>query len=86
MTPLGAVARGLAAGVAGTAAMTAYQELVSRMRRRGSRGSESGSQEEERDPWTEAPAPAQVGKRILEGMFQREVGADRIGLLTNVVH
>lgn len=90
-TPLGALARGLAAGLAGTAAMTAYQEAVSRVKRRASSGSESGSQGSEarggqRDPWSEAPAPAQVGRRILAGMFEREVPPERIGLVTNVVH
>lgn len=30
--------------------------------------------------------PAEVGKRIIEGVFQREVPENRIGLLNNVVH
>ena len=33
-----------------------------------------------------APAPAQVAKRVLEGVFHRDVGADRIGTLTTVAH
>jgi hypothetical protein len=78
LTPLGAVARGLAAGVAGTAVMTAYQGLVAKL--------ESARADESGDAWENAPAPAKVAKRIIEGLFHREVDAEKIPLLTSVMH
>lgn len=80
-TPLGALLRGLIAGVGGTAAMTAYQELVP-----SGGNADGGEPQSEAERWQRAPAPAQVGNRILEGVFQRQVPADRIPLLTNVMH
>jgi hypothetical protein len=41
---------------------------------------------EQRHQWRQAPAPAQVGRRILEGVFERQVPPERIGLLANAVH
>lgn len=87
MTPLGAVARGLAAGVAGTAVMTAWQEAAARLRSGGGEtGGPQGEDQPPQDPWESASAPAKVARRIGEGVFQREVPASRIGLLTNVMH
>jgi hypothetical protein len=84
VTPLGAVARGLLAGVAGTAAMTAWQELAAKLQ---SSGEESeGSSAAPKDPWEEAPAPAIVAKRVGEGVFHEDVPADKIELLTNAMH
>jgi hypothetical protein len=83
-TPLGAVAKGLIAGAAGTAAMTAWQEAAARLR-----GSSDDGGEEEGDggdPWEEAPVPAQAGRRILSGVFGVDVPADSIPVLTNVMH
>lgn len=83
-TPLGAVGRGLLAAAAGTAAMTAWQELAARL---FSSGSDSeGPREPDSDPWAHAPAPAQVAKRIGEGVLQIEVPAKRIGFLTSAMH
>lgn len=85
VTPLGAVARGVLAGVAGTAAMTAWQELSARLQGDGkSDGGDSSAAD--RDPWESAPAPAKVAKRVLEGVFRKPVGPNRIELLTNVTH
>jgi hypothetical protein len=84
-TPLGAVIRGLVAGAVGTAAMDAlgYVEY-----RRG------GGTERFRDwelssgltSWDDAPAPAQVGKRLFEGLFQREIPPQRAALVANITH
>ncbi len=74
---IGALIRGLAAGVAGTAAMTAYQTIVSRIR--------GGGSSREPETWDDAPAPAQVGRKALR-LVGVEVARDRIPLLTNVVH
>jgi hypothetical protein len=83
-TPLGAVARGLLAGVVGTGAMGAWQSLAARLQ--SSEGESKPSSEPAKDPWEEASAPAKVAKRIGEGVFHRDVPAEKIGLLTNVMH
>lgn len=68
VTPVGAIGRGLVAGAIGTAAMDAL--LFVRYRRNG-----GGSSAEEWESsagltsWDNAPAPAQVGKRLVEGLF-----------------
>ena len=36
--------------------------------------------------WEQAPAPAQMGKRLVEGVFQREVPPERAALVNNLVH
>jgi hypothetical protein len=82
LTPLGALARGLAAGVAGTAAMTAWQELSARLQSSG----DGPGQDEPSDPWESASVPAQVGRRIIEGVFQREAPPSWIGPLTQIMH
>ena len=68
-TPLGAVARGLAAGVAGTAAMTGYQTAVAKLR-----GTEPST------------TPAEVGKRVIRGVFHRRFDEDQTSVLNNVMH
>jgi hypothetical protein len=80
-TPLGAVLRGVAAGVAGTATMTAWQTAAAKLSLSGESSSSDAS-----DPWENASAPAKVARRIIEGVFQRKVSADRIPLLTTVMH
>ena len=80
-TPLGAVARGLAAGVVGTGAMTLAQMAYAKLQPPSDPGATPPQ-----DPWEEASAPAKVGRRIIEGVFQREVSPERIPLLTNVMH
>lgn len=85
-TPLGAIGRGLLAGAIGTAAMTGWQTLTAKLQSGdGSEGSSAEGQEEA-DPWEEASAPAKVAKRVLEGVFGREVGPEKIGSLTEVMH
>jgi hypothetical protein len=81
-SPIGALARGLVAGAVGTAAMTGYQALVARARS----GGDDDGQQESRDPWEEAPAPAKVARRLIEGLLRREVPPERIGLLSTVTH
>jgi hypothetical protein len=38
------------------------------------------------DDWSRAPAPAQVGKRLFEGLFQRELSAHYAALTNNLMH
>jgi hypothetical protein len=53
------LARGIAAGIAGTAAMTGYQLAVAK-----ARGKPLGTPAPHR--WADAPAPAQVAKKVAE--------------------
>jgi hypothetical protein len=84
-TPLGAIARGVVSGVAGTLAMDTL--LFARYRRGGGRDRfrdwefSSGL-----EGWEDAPAPAQVGRRLVEGVTLRELPARRAGLVNNVTH
>lgn len=85
LTPLGALGRGLLAGAAGTAAM----DLVwfARYRRAGG---EDGLVDWELstglEGWEGAPAPAQVGRRVVEGLFQRELPPSAAAFTNNVTH
>lgn len=85
MTPVGAVLGGLLAGAAGTAVMDAV--WYARYRRDGGT---SGFPEWETaaglDSFEGAPAPAQVGKRVAEGLLQRELKPQAARLVTNLVH
>ena len=63
-TLLGSVGKGLLAGVAGTAAMTAWQEIAAKLR--SSDVESGGPPAGDRDPWETAPAPAKVAKLIGE--------------------
>jgi hypothetical protein len=84
-TPLGAIARGLVSGAIGTAAMDTL--LFARYRRGGGELAfgdwelSSGL-----SSWEDAPAPAQVGKRVFEGVSGRELAPDRAALVNNVTH
>jgi hypothetical protein len=69
LSPAGAVARGLLAGAAGTALMTAAQTAYYK-----ATGSESSS------------TPAEVGKRIITGVLQREVPEGSENALNTGMH
>lgn len=85
LTPLGALARGLMAGAVGTLAM----DIAAFARYKRSGGTEPfpvyelGSR---LSKWEDAPAPAQVGKRITEGFLQRELPAENAALMNNIMH
>jgi hypothetical protein len=85
VTPLGAIARGLVAGAVGTAAMDAL--LYVRYRRGGGENNpEAWEFSADIADWDQAPAPAQVGKRLIEGLFQVELPPSRARLTNNVTH
>ncbi len=69
LTPLGAVARGLVAGAAGSGLMTAVQTAYYK-----ATGTEPSS------------TPGEVGRRIVEGVLQREVPEERMNLLNQGMH
>ncbi|GAA0485986.1 hypothetical protein Ade02nite_09640 [Paractinoplanes deccanensis] len=85
MTPLGAVLRGLVAGAVGTLAMDSLWYL--RYRRGGGKDSfatwefSAGVK-----TWEEAPAPAQVGRRLVEGVFQRKLDDRYAAVVNNITH
>lgn len=85
VTPMGAVAKGAAAGIAGTAAM----DLVWFARYKKS-GGEDGFVDWEFSSglkdWDAAPAPAQVGKRLVEGLFGRELPPEAAAFTNNATH
>jgi hypothetical protein len=84
-TPIGAVLGGLLAGAIGTAAMDVF--LFGRYRRGGGTTRfEEWELSKGLSGWDDAPAPAQVGKRLVEGVFEVEVPASRVPLVNNVTH
>lgn len=89
-TPLAAVARGLLAGAVGTAAMTSWQELAARLRTNQDAGDDgpdvSGQELGEEAAWEQASAPAQVARRIAQGVFGAHVPAKLIPVLTHAMH
>ena len=85
LTPVGAVVRGLLSGAAGTAAMDIF--LFAGYRRGGGTSTpEEWEFSEGLSSWEGAPAPAQVGKRLWEGLFQVELPPTRARLVNNVTH
>ena len=86
--PLGAVARGIAAGIVGTGFMTLAQTLPAKLQSSdgGSQDEQSDQQQGQQDPWEQASAPAKVAKRISEGVFHHEVSPQHIPLLTHATH
>lgn len=85
MTPLAAVARGVVAGAVGTLAMDTYWYV----RYRAGGGREpfvSWELSSLVHTWEDAPAPAHVGKRLYEALFQRELPPSRARFVNNVTH
>lgn len=85
VTPLGAVLRGALAGAVGTLAM----DLLWYLRYRRGGGSSAFTSWEFSaglTGWDDAPAPAQFGKRLIEGTFQTELSPQRARLVNNVMH
>jgi hypothetical protein len=84
-TPVGAIGRGLLAGTLGTAAMDAL--LFARYRRGGGeRRLREWELSADVSSWEQAPAPAQVGRRLVEGLFELELPPTRAALVNNVTH
>jgi hypothetical protein len=71
LTPLAAIAAGLAAGAVGTVCMDTVRYV--RYRRAGGKDSPLAWEFAPVDSWEKAPDPGQVGKRLIEGFTQREL-------------
>src|SRR5438309_1466486 len=84
--PFSTIIRGLVCGIAGTTAMTGWQDLSARLMDGSGGEGEGGDRHDGGDPWESASAPAQVGRLILRSISGRDVPPERIGLLTNVMH
>ncbi|MGI8807787.1 MAG: hypothetical protein ACR2KK_08100 [Acidimicrobiales bacterium] len=84
-SPLGALGRGMLAGAAGTAAMDL---VVYRRYRRdgGARSLLAWEFSAGLHDWDGAPAPAHVGKRVVEGLFQVTVDPQWARTTNNVMH
>ncbi len=84
-TPLGGIARGAAAGIVGTLAFDLWLYL---QYRRGQGREDFADWEFSADVtgWDDAPAPAQVGRRLVDGLFEAEVPDARAALFNNVAH
>jgi hypothetical protein len=83
------VPKALAAGAAGTAAMTGHQAIRTWLAHRKAQpvAADANADGGERpDPWASAPAPAQVGKRLIEGVLGWRVPPKAIPALTQVMH
>jgi hypothetical protein len=84
-SPLGAIIKGLATGAVGTAAMDTL--LFARYRRGGGQSTFTAWEfSSDLSGWEHAPAPALVGKRLIEGLFQRELPPERAALVNNITH
>lgn len=66
-TAVADVVLGAGAGIAGAIAKDGLQKIVTAAS--GDEGSEGGSP----SSWEEASAPAKVGRRVIQGVFQRDV-------------
>lgn len=84
MTPFGAVARGLLAGAAGTAAMDAYWYV--RYRAGGGTSNPLRWEFTAEEDWDKISAPGQVGRRIIEGFAQKPLAPRWAPLVNNVMH
>lgn len=83
-TPLGVLLRGGLAGIAGTAAM----DLLHYLRYRAGGGTDGATDYEFSvvTSWEEAPAPAQVARRIVEALFETKLPDESANLANNLVH
>lgn len=85
VTPVGAVVRGLVAAAAGTLTMNLV--LFARYQRGGREtGFRDWELSAEVETWDQAPAPAQVAKLLVEGLFRNELPDRRVSLVNNITH
>jgi hypothetical protein len=84
-SPLELLALGVLAGGVGTAAM----DLLWYARYNAGGGTDGFLDWElsrNLKDWDDAPVPAQLGKRVVDGVFQRRLPPERAGLTNSVVH
>jgi hypothetical protein len=84
MTPLGSIARGALAGCAGTLAMDVL--WYSRYRRDGGASGFVEWETASGVTWANASAPARLGRKVVAGVFDRELPDDLAPITSNIVH
>ncbi len=85
MTAVGSIVRGVAAGALGTLAMDGW--LYRDYRNDGGTDAFAGWESSEGlDSWDNAPAPALVAKRLLEGVLRQEISPRYARALNNATH
>jgi hypothetical protein len=84
LTPLAAIAAGLAAGAVGTICMDTLRYV--RYRRADGKDSPLGWEFAPVDSWDKAPDPGQVGKRLIEGFTQRQLSDRWAFPVSTVMH
>jgi hypothetical protein len=84
MSPIGALVRGVVAGIAGTVVMDAVWYV--RYRRGGGQASPLEWEFGGIDNWEKASAPGRVGKRLAEGFLQRPLPPQDAALTNNIMH
>jgi hypothetical protein len=74
--------------VAGTIGTAVFDAVLFARYRRGGGASRFADWETSAgiDTWEQAPAPAQVGRRLVDGLFQTQLPASRARLVNNVTH
>lgn len=77
--------RGLLAGLAGTATMTAWQELSSRLMS-SQDGDSQGDEQQPADPWQRASVPAKAARRISIKLLDLDPPPSLIPYLTQGMH
>ena len=85
ISPLAAVVRGAVAGAFGTIALDAANYAQYRAGG-GTDPPLAWELSAGLDSWEAAPAPAQAGKRLYEGLFQKELPPSSARLVNNVTH
>ena len=84
-TPLGAVVRGVVAGTVATLAMDTL--LYVRYKRGGGKDTFLAWEfSADVKDWADAPAPAQVGRRLFEGLLQKKIPDKYAALVNNITH
>ena len=85
LTPARAIASGIVAGGLGTAAMDTW--LFAQYRHgNGTSRFRDWELSVGVSKWEDAPAPAQVGRRLVDGLFQVHLPSTRARLVNNVTH
>jgi hypothetical protein len=84
LTPLGSIVRGALAGCAGTLAMDLL--WYSRYRREGGASRFAAWERASGVTWADASAPAQLGRKVMAGVFDRELPDSLAPATSNIVH
>lgn len=85
VSPVGAIVRGAVAGAVGIVAFDAYNYALYRSGG-GTDAPLAWEFSAGLDSWEHAPAPAVVGKRLYEGLLQKELPPSSARTVNNVMH